>query len=143
MYPVIGGLRLKNVIFFLKKRPSYLLDNQASPQMGQNLPQMGHFFDMRRLHLQPKKERLMYVQVGLACGIVLLAAMIAMQTVRYRRIMAKKNRCIIRRIREADMLQKEMEQIRIEKNVLEKMLETRTAISAKRHPEHEINNLKI
>jgi uncharacterized membrane protein YhiD involved in acid resistance len=67
-----------------------------------------------------------YLSSFAIAGVIFLLAMIIALRKHYRKIIREKDRAMIRRINEYDCLHKQMDYIRMEKNVLEKLLKSKT-----------------
>jgi uncharacterized membrane protein YcgQ (UPF0703/DUF1980 family) len=76
------------------------------------LPQAGLFLKIQVIHLHPKNDKLFFgfFMYGLLMLILLLLVALLGLILRYRQMIARKNRNIVRQIKEQDRLEKSMEQ---------------------------------
>ena len=68
---------------------------------------------------------IIFIAIG---SILVLILVIALLRIHYRKLIKEKERGIIRQIREQDRLAKELEYIRTEKKVMEKLLESKLTL---------------
>ena len=66
---------------------------------------------------------MIFMWTSVVCNILFVIVIVAM-IIMQRRTILQKDRCIVRRLLEGDMKQKELDRIRMEKEALEKILES-------------------
>ena len=73
---------------------------------------------------------MIFMWISAVCNILLVILIVAM-IIMQRRTILQKDRCIVRRLLEGDVMQKELDRIRIEKETLDKILESQLFAAGK------------